>query len=323
MFLLKEKFKVTIHPVLKLVLIFCLLFLFSRFLIGGNATSIYGTEEVRKKFHELYDEKMKEWPVPYEDIFLDTHYGIIHVMVSGPGEGEPVLLLHASGVAGWSWKYNAAALADKYRIYAIDLIGDVGKSEYTSLNNIMETGKDQAELYNTIMNDLGLDRVYIIGASEGGFIGTNIALHYPERVNKLILLGPMGYSGTLGSIIRITFAQFFPIEPVQRSTFSWAFSDSKKLMEDFGEWFILLMKNCIPKKVSPFQFTASERQRLAMPVMFIFGKKDNLVGEPETAKELVQDIPDVAVNIVNAGHLMGAEVPGEINSYILDFLRKE
>jgi pimeloyl-ACP methyl ester carboxylesterase len=80
---------------------------------------------------------------------------------------------------------------------------------------------------------LGIEKAYVVGASEGGFIGTNFALYTSERVEKLALLGPMGYSGAFQSIIRITFAQLFPLKPIQGSTFSWAFSDSAQLKDDF------------------------------------------------------------------------------------------
>jgi pimeloyl-ACP methyl ester carboxylesterase len=59
-----------------------------------------------------------------------------------------------------------------------------------------------------------------------------------------------------------------------------------------------------------------------MPVIFIFGTRDNLVGDPEAAKPLVQDVPDVRVEIVEAGHLIGGEIPEERNQLILDFFRK-
>ena len=80
---------------------------------------------------------MRRWPVPYEDVFLNTEYGKVHVIVSGPEEAPTMLLLYASGVAGWSWKYNAEGLSRRYRIFAIDLIGDAGKSEFSTLENVM------------------------------------------------------------------------------------------------------------------------------------------------------------------------------------------
>jgi pimeloyl-ACP methyl ester carboxylesterase len=317
--LIKARFNWPVSLVLRFVLIAVLLFLFARLLTGGERASIYNSPQVEARFMEIYDEKMKDWPVPHEDVFIDTKYGRVHVIVSGPEDAPPMLLLHASGVAGWSWKHNVGQLSREYRTYAIDLIGDAGKSEYVSLENIMKTGRDQAELYKEITDKLGAGKAYVVGASEGGFIGSNYALYFPERVERLALLGPMGYAGATRSVIRITFAQFFPLKPIQDSTFRWAFSDSPQLKEEFSEWFPLLMSGVFPAKVTPLPLSAEQRQSFKVPLMFVFGERDNLVGDPEAAKALVQDIPDVRVEIVEAGHLMGAELPGQVDSLILDF----
>lgn len=309
----------SVHPILRVVLIFLLLAVFIKLLIGGDLTSIYKSTEIKNRFREIYNEKMKDWPVPYSEIYVDSKYGKIHIIVSGPEKAPPALLLHASGVASWSWKYNIEGLSQKYRCYAIDLIGDVGKSEFTNLNNILKTGRDQAELYTEITNQLGVDKAFVIGASEGGFIASNYALYNPERVEKLVLLGPMGYAGATQSVIRIMFAQFFPLKPIQESTFSWAFSDNPMLKAEFSEWFPLLMTGYNPAKVMPLPFSSSERQKLEIPVMFIFGARDNLVGDPKEATALVQDIPNVKVKVVQAGHLMAAEKPDLINKYVMDF----
>ena len=131
----------------------------------------------------------------------------------------------------------------------------------------------------------------------------------------------MGYAGANESIVRIMFAQFFPLKPVQKSTFKWAFSDNEKLIDEFGEWFTLTMTGYTGGtiRVSPKMLSAEQRQSFEMPVMFIFGTRDNLVGDPEAAKALVQDVPDVRVEIVETGHLMGGEIPEECNQLILDF----
>lgn len=320
---LQDRFDISIHPLLRGILIAGLLVVFAWLLVGGKKTSIYASPEIKAQFMNIYDEKMAEWPVPYEDVFLDTDYGTVHVIVSGPQDAPPLLLLHASGVSGWSWKYNVSGLNEQYRTYAIDLIGDAGKSEFTSMDHVMKTGQDQAGLYSEIADMLGVQKAYVVGASEGGFIATNFALNYPGRVEKLALLGPMGYAGAMQSIMRITFTQFFPLKPIQESTFRWAFSDSDKLEEDFNEWFHLFMTGIAPVKVAPTTLPAEERQRLQVPVLFVFGEKDNLVGDPQAARQLVQDIPDVRVEIVDAGHLMAAELPREVNDLVIDFFESE
>jgi pimeloyl-ACP methyl ester carboxylesterase len=314
-----NQFGWTVHPLLRVALIAGLLLVFARLIVGVKADSIYKSPQVKARFMAIYDEKMKEWPVPYEDVFIDTRFGKVHVIVSGPQDGPAVLLLHASGVSSWSWRFNVGELNRHYRTYAIDLIGDAGKSEYADLNHVMKNGRDQAVLYTEITDKLGVPNAHVIGASEGGFIGTNYALHAPERVGKLALLGPMGYSGAIQSVIRITFAQLFPLRPIQESTFGWAFSNSPKLKEEFGEWFPLLMNNLVPVKVSPLPFSAEERQSLQVPVLFVFGKRDNLVGDPDKARAKVQDIADVRVEILDAGHLVGAEQPEKVNALIKVF----
>ncbi|MBI9045588.1 MAG: alpha/beta fold hydrolase [Anaerolineaceae bacterium] len=315
----KNKFDFSIHPLLKIGLILGLLFLFSRTLISSNITSIYSTPAAQSRFIEIYDEKMEEWPVEYEDLFLDTSYGIVHVIASGSEENTAMLLLHASGVSSWSWKVNAEALSRNYRIYAIDLISDAGKSEFTSLDHIMKTGKDQADLYAEIMDQLQLEKAFVVGASEGGFIASHLAMHYPQKVEKLVLMAPMGYSGAAQAIIRITLTQLFPLEFIQKSTFRWAFSDSEILEEEFKEWFPLIMTEINSVKVAPLPLTPEERQQISVPVLFIFGEKDNLVGDPEKAQKLVEDMQNVQVEIIHAGHLMGGEMPDECNQIILKY----
>lgn len=317
--LLKNRMDWQIHPVLRIVLFAGLLFGLNRVMFGQTAESIYLTPEDEVRFMEIYDEKMAEWPVPYEDLYVDTLYGKVHVIASGAEDAPPMLLLHASVVSSWSWKDNVGELSQYYRTYAVDLIGDVGKSELDSLEHVMENGKDQAVLYTEIMDGLGIEKAYVVGASEGGFIGSNIAIHYPERVEKLALLGPMGYSGATQAVIRIMLAQMFPLKFVQDTTFRWAFSDSPKLNEEFEEWFPMVMTRYVSTKVAPMPIPAEERQSISVPVMFVFGERDNLVGDPEAARKLVQDMQDVRVEIVPAGHLMAGELPEECNRLLLDF----
>lgn len=289
-------------------------------ILAFRPPSVYRSDEVRAEFHKLYDEKMQGWPIPFEDQFLETDYGTVHVLVSGPEDGPPMLLLHASGVASWSWRANAADLGARFRLYAVDMIGDAGKSEYADLSNVMRTREDQAALYDEIMNQLGIEGpAVVVGASEGGFIASNLAVHRRERVERLILLGPMGYSGATGAVLRIMGAQYFPIAPVQDATFRWALSDAPAVIAEFNEWFRMLMSETLPIKVAPLPLPASERQAISAPTLFVFGARDNLVGDPEVARTLVSDMPNARVEVVEAGHLMGVELPSEISSLILDF----
>lgn len=54
-------------------------------------------------------------------------------------------------------------------------------------------------------------------------------------------------------------------------------------------------------------------------MLFVFGDKDNLVGDPQRARDLVGDMQDVHVEVVEAGHLMAAERPQQINDLVMAF----
>ncbi len=285
--------------------------------------TIYRSDDVRSQFHAIYDAKMEGWPLPFEDRYLETEYGVVHVVVSGAADGPPVLLLHASGVSSWSWRANAAELGAHFRLYAIDTIGDAGRSEYRNLSHVLRSREDQAALYAGIMDQLGIeDTAIVVGASEGGFIASNLAVHRPDRVERLVLLGPMGYTGATGAVLRIMGAQYVPLEPIQNATFRWAFSDAPHVISEFEEWFRLLMSETLPVKVAPLPLPEAERQSIVAPTLFVFGTRDNLVGDPETARALVSDVPNGRVEIVDAGHLMAVENASAINAIILDFLAR-
>jgi pimeloyl-ACP methyl ester carboxylesterase len=101
--------------------------------------------------------------------------------------------------------------------------------------------------------------------------------------------------------------------------FSAASEKLAALKEYFSEWFPLIMTSYNSVKVAPLPFSAEERQRLKVPVLFVFGEGDNLVGDPELARALVQDMPDVRVEVLDAGHLVGAEQPEQVNALITEF----
>ena len=286
------------------------------------ATSIYKSPEYKAKLMAIYDAKLSQWPVPYESVFVNTSYGKIHVIDSGPENAPPVLLIHASGLSGWSWIHNVKALSEKYRTYAIDNIGEGNKNEMKAPGKIPKTGQEIADFYTEIIDHLGLSKTYVVGASIGGYISTNYALYAPERVEKLVLLGSMGYGFTPLTVLTMMLAQGFPFKPVQEATFRWAFGSAPHVSESFGEWFRMYMKGTLPTPIPPSTFTLEQLRSMQVPVLAFFGTKDGVVGNAEKAKALAQNIPDVRIEVVESGHVIGAELPESVNAAIIDFFKK-
>ena len=181
---------------------------------------------------------------------------------------------------------------------------------------------EKERLYTEIMDSLGVQKACFIGASQGGFISTNIALNTPERVEKIILCGPMGYTGTNTSVLRILFTTMFPVKPIQESATRWAFGNDQKIQDAVGKWFQLILEGVISRQARPQPFSQEQLQRLSMPVLLLLGSRDGLVGNPENAKQHVQCIANVQVEILDTGHLISAEKPDQFNKLVYDFIEQ-
>src|SRR5206468_12644520 len=99
------------------------------------------------------------------------------------GEGEPLTLVHGLAYDRAGWGGLPAALSAHFRVVLVDNRG-VGESDappgpYTVAG--------MAEDVVTVLDDAGIERTNLFGVSLGGYIAQELALTYPERVDKLIL----------------------------------------------------------------------------------------------------------------------------------------
>lgn len=90
---------------------------------------VYHTEDNRAALMSIYQEKLRQWPVPCQTFSVATRYGKTHVIASGDPASPPVILLHPEATSALAWSPLFPALAGRYRIYTPDTIGDVGRSE--------------------------------------------------------------------------------------------------------------------------------------------------------------------------------------------------
>lgn len=108
------------------------------------------------------------------------------------GSGEPVLLLHGSGpgVSAWAnWRLCFEPLGSRFRLLAPDLAG----FGFTEVPDGISYNRDTwLQQITDFLDALGLARVNVIGNSFGGSMALALAIHHPERVNKLLLMGSVG-----------------------------------------------------------------------------------------------------------------------------------
>lgn len=108
---------------------------------------------------------------------------------SSPAKGT-VFLLHGKNFSGAYWQETIAALTRQgYRVIAPDQIG-FGKSAKPA--QFQFSFQALADHTRSLLENLGVDKVYVAGHSMGGMLATRFALMFPEKVKKLVLINPIG-----------------------------------------------------------------------------------------------------------------------------------
>ncbi|ANW22224.1 alpha/beta fold hydrolase [Streptomyces clavuligerus] len=141
------------------------------------------------RFLARYDAVLRKWPVPVRAVEVPSRYGTTRVHVCGPADGTPLVLLPGGGDTSAVWHVNAGELAREHRVYAVDLMGDFGRSTHSGAP--LRGTADLLDWLDTLMDALGLDRARLCGHSYGAWIALNYALRSPDRVGGLALLDPI------------------------------------------------------------------------------------------------------------------------------------
>ena len=108
------------------------------------------------------------------------------------GEGPALVLLHGSGpgVSGWSnFRGNFPVFAGEFRTVVMDMPG-FGKSERPELDRAYP--RVAADGVLRLLDGLGIERAHLLGNSMGGYVALEFALAHPERVGRMVLMGPGG-----------------------------------------------------------------------------------------------------------------------------------
>lgn len=119
--------------------------------------------------------------------FIEVDGATIHFQGFGETSNPTMILIHGYTASTYVWKTVAPMLAEKdFHVVAVDLLG-FGYSDKPAWFEY--TIAAQARMVERLMNRLGIGRATIIGSSYGGAVASTLALDYPERVEKLILVG--------------------------------------------------------------------------------------------------------------------------------------
>ena len=256
-------------------------------------------------------------------------------------QGSTVILIHGIGAAVDSWAFNINALAQKHRVYAIDLVG-FGRSDKPSVEYSLPFF---AQFVKDFMEVQNIDRASLVGWSLGGGVSMQCAIQFPEKIDKLILVDSIGFGREAHFMFRL-------------SSIPWI---GKTLSRPTKKGTALLLKACVfdhtlitdeivdlyyqiaalPGAHEAFlaylrsnaNFLGSFKKEviqafhdnlgtMTIPTLIIWGKQDRLL--PAKHASIAESwIPDARVHLIDdCGHCPQMEHPEEFNTQVLEFLNR-
>ncbi|MCW3105289.1 MAG: ybfK [Bacteroidetes bacterium] len=287
-------------------------------------SSLFKTKEGENRYLEAYKKALALWPVEYREVDLKTSFGKAHVIISGAERGNPLVLLHGMNASSTMWYPNVQALSATHTIYAIDFIGEPGRSVPVKS---LKTSEDIVKWYDEVFDKLNLNTIDIAGASRGGWIALQLALHSTKKIKHVVLLSPaqsLVHVKPKKAVVKNLYFMLRPQREKLRSTLKTVSSDVDKLEDPFVEQYYRCLENM---KVDPDflkmdVYSDKELEALKMPVLVLIGD-DDIFNSSKSISRAKQHIPLIETGVVkNSGHFLSIDQAETVNQQILAFLSK-
>jgi pimeloyl-ACP methyl ester carboxylesterase len=243
------------------------------------------------------------------------------------GEGKPLIILHGLFGSLDNWQTHARKLSEYFKVILVDQRNH-GHSPWSDEFDYTLMADDLLEL----MNDLGIEKAYLLGHSMGGKTVMQFTEKYPEKVEKLIVadIGFKQYPLHHQQII----AGMDAISATERNSRSAAEKLLSEYVPEAGtRQFIMKNLYWVDKTQLGWRFNLEVLKREMpnilgeieltenwVPTLFIRGEKSNYIVDSDL-ESIEEKYPDMQlVTIENAGHWVHAEAPDVFMNAVLEFL---
>ncbi|MBA2811798.1 alpha/beta fold hydrolase [Streptomyces sp. KM273126] len=281
-----------------------------------------GTYDIQG-FRTAYDEVMAKWPADREAFDVATRYGTTHVNACGPRDAPPLVLLPGGGGAtSASWFANAEAFSRSHRVYAVDLIGEPGRSTREA-DHPLRTVADLTAWMDLLLDGLGVGATALCGHSYGAWIALHCTLHAPDRVRRLALLDPTGcFTGfAAGYLVRAAWMMARRSARGTRAFLEWETGGGPV----DPEWLRLQEAAADFPFVRPVTGPAPDRaasSALDVPALLLLAGRSRAHDTRKVAARSVEWLPRARVTVLPDAthHALPHRDPAELNSRLTDFL---
>jgi 2-hydroxy-6-oxonona-2,4-dienedioate hydrolase len=267
------------------------------------------------------------------DVERTVDLGWITLGYDDVGVGDPpMILLHGAGAGATSrsnFVANIPALATAGRVLAVDLPGFGRSDPYVMTDE--PRGTVSARAICGLMDSLGIEKANFVGNSLGGGVALTFAVDFPERVNRLVIMGSGGASVPLFTVrptegIKALQAAYRdPTLPKFRAFFDIMLYDGSKVSDEVLQQRIASVKQeyvdaWIESYKSPERTLAGELGKVVAPVLILHGRDDRIV-PLEGGLSLLSSLPNSELHAFNhCGHWVQYEQARRSTRWLSSFL---
>jgi pimeloyl-ACP methyl ester carboxylesterase len=245
------------------------------------------------------------------------------------GEGPDVLFVHGWASSGRMWQAAMRALADRYRCWAVDLVGfgdsDKPANGWYALPNYTATLHQFAET-------VGLRQAHVVGHSMGGMIALDLAAAYPALVRRLAVINP-AVTGRIEFPLppRLDIRPRYPL--LALASRAWpaaagfalrypvsAWTAFRGLLRRWEDWAKPTADSALGGIQAILDYdTTPLLPRILAPTLVMIGEHDPTIS-PSEGRLAAERIPNARLEVLPAGHQIFDERPREFLALLSAFL---
>ena len=259
----------------------------------------FKSEEGKKEIFKYYEALIAKANSAYEEIIVNTNYGDTYILAMGEKNFPPLILLHGSSMNSAMWIKEMEQYSLSYRVYAVDMPGEPGKSDERQLPF---DGDDFPLWLNDVFNALLIKKASIVGISLGAWLGTKFSIKYSDKVDKLVLICPAGIGPQRKSFVfKALFYSILGDKGIDK--LYCKVNGDKPMPEIILNYQKLIGRHFnFRKEIIPL-FSDEELRKLTMPIALFVGAKDIMLYSEKTANRLKSIANHAKINLIeDEGH---------------------
>ncbi|WP_425539682.1 alpha/beta fold hydrolase [Microaceticoccus formicicus] len=251
------------------------------------------------------------------------------------GKGFPLIFIHGSGpgVSAYAnWRLVLPKVAEVAHCYGMDMIG----FGYSSKPSNVKYGKELwTKQIIDFMDELNIEKADFVGNSFGGSLALSVAINHPDRIRKLVMMGPMGVEFDLSYGLNEVWGYQPSVENMKNLidlfTFNKKYATDElaeirynaSIEEGFQEAFSSMFPHPRQSSVDDLSFTDEEIKKVKNKTLIVHGREDKVIPVANSYR-LINLLENAELHVFGGcGHWTQIEKADEFAALVKEFLTRD